>query len=170
MNDLVLFLDFDGVLHPDDVFLINGRPTLKAAGQLFMWVHYLEQVLDTFPNIAIVLSTSWVQWRSYRRTRNELPRGLRDRVIGATWHSRIDLLEWSTLTRYHEIRHYLASKPIAEWLALDDDDEGWPEFDRRRLIHTDPERGIGDENIRIQMQKLLTQTCVADETPQAGEI
>jgi len=165
MNDLVLFWTLTACCIPDDVFLINGRPTLKAAGQLFMWVHYLEELLDPSPSLSIVLSASWVRWRSYDRTRNELPRSLRDRIVGATWHSRIDPLEWSTLTRYQEIRHYLASKPIAEWLALDDDDEGWPEFDRRRLIHTDPERGNGDENIRVQMQKVISQTYVADEIP-----
>lgn len=29
---MVLFLDFDGVLHPDAVYLVGGRPTLRAEG------------------------------------------------------------------------------------------------------------------------------------------
>ncbi len=34
---MILFLDFDGVLHPDAALLVNGRPTLKADGELMMW-------------------------------------------------------------------------------------------------------------------------------------
>ena len=30
----ILFLDYDGVLHPDDVYLERGRPVLRATGQL----------------------------------------------------------------------------------------------------------------------------------------
>jgi hypothetical protein len=33
---MILFLDFDGVLHPVDAYLVNGRPTLKCNGALFM--------------------------------------------------------------------------------------------------------------------------------------
>lgn len=56
---MILFLDFDGVLHPDAAFLVKGRPTLKAEGQLFMWAPLLVDVLADFPEVQIVLSTSW---------------------------------------------------------------------------------------------------------------
>ena len=35
-KDSVLFLDFDGVLHPDAVFLTRQRPALRSEGELFM--------------------------------------------------------------------------------------------------------------------------------------
>ena len=34
----VLFLDFDGVLHPDEVYLTRRGPELRAPGELFMCV------------------------------------------------------------------------------------------------------------------------------------
>ena len=39
---MILFLDFDGVLHPDAAFLVNGRPTLKADGELMMCAPLLD--------------------------------------------------------------------------------------------------------------------------------
>ena len=47
----VLFLDFDGVLHPDAAFLIKGRPTLKTEGELFIWTPLLVDVLVDFPKV-----------------------------------------------------------------------------------------------------------------------
>lgn len=41
----VLFLDYDGVLHPDEVFLERGKPVLRARGELFMWTPLLEAAL-----------------------------------------------------------------------------------------------------------------------------
>lgn len=42
---MILFLDFDGVLHPDAAYLVRGRPVLRAAGELFMWAPLLAAVL-----------------------------------------------------------------------------------------------------------------------------
>jgi len=58
-NSHILFLDFDGVLHPDAVYMRRQRPILKAEGALFMWAPILVQILDDFPMVSLVLSTSW---------------------------------------------------------------------------------------------------------------
>ena len=42
---MILFLDFDGVLHPDAVYLERGRPVLRTDGELFMWSRHLVDVL-----------------------------------------------------------------------------------------------------------------------------
>lgn len=151
----LLFLDFDGVLHPDSVYLAQGRPTLRADGHLFMWVGILEKLLAPYPDIEIVLSTSWVRWRSYSRTRMVLPDGLRRRIVGATWHSRMDLQEWTEFTRYQQIRRYLRHRHNTPWLALDDDDEGWPDAERDHLICTEPDRGLSDLETQQQLQAAL---------------
>jgi hypothetical protein len=57
---MLLFLDFDGVLHPDAVYLRRGRAELGAEGQLFMWAHYLQAVVEE-ADVQIVLSTSWAR-------------------------------------------------------------------------------------------------------------
>lgn len=154
---MLLFLDFDGVLHSDEVYMVRGRPTLKAEGRLFMWAHILEQLLMPYTDIDIVLSTSWVRWRSYSRTRKTLPESLRKRIVGATWHSRMDPHEWAELTRYQQIRRYLGHRHHGEWLALDDDDEGWPDSERDRLICTDPESGLSDPATQRRLQIALAQ-------------
>ena len=84
---MILFFDFDGVLHPEAAFLVKGRPTLKAEGELFMWAPPLIKTLADFPEVQIVLSTSWARELSFNRARQCLPAELRRRVIGSTWHS-----------------------------------------------------------------------------------
>ncbi len=56
---MILFLDFDGVLHPDGVYLVKGRPVLRAEGALFMWAPLLADALKNYPAVQIVLSTGW---------------------------------------------------------------------------------------------------------------
>ena len=47
---MILFLDLDGVLHPDEAYLVHGRPVLRAEGELFMWAPLLIDVLADCPS------------------------------------------------------------------------------------------------------------------------
>ncbi len=49
---MVLFLDFDGVLHPDQAYLVKGRPVLRAEGALFMWAPLLVDALKNYPGVS----------------------------------------------------------------------------------------------------------------------
>lgn len=51
---MILFLDFDGVLHPENVFLRRRRPCLGAPGELFMWAPILTDLLESAPDVQIV--------------------------------------------------------------------------------------------------------------------
>ena len=86
---MILFLDFDGVLHPDEAYLVKGRPVLRAEGALFMWAPLLVGALKNYPGVQIVLSTSWARELRFTRARSFLPPELQQRVIGATWNSRM---------------------------------------------------------------------------------
>lgn len=150
---MILFLDFDGVLHPDSAYLVNGRPTLRGEGKLFMWAPLLVDVLTDFPNAQIVLSTSWARELSYGRARRWLPPALRRHVIGATWHSRMSLRHegfrnvatwWDGATRYEQIKRYASRAGRSDWLAIDDQPEGWAAEDLEKLVHTDGQRGLSD--------------------------
>lgn len=72
---MILFLDFDGVLHPDPCFdrarLFENAPRLQAA-------------LAPYPEVAIVLSTSWRLQRALAELTAPLPASLRERVLGVT--------------------------------------------------------------------------------------
>lgn len=152
---MILFLDFDGVLHPDAVYLQKGGPVLKTDGALFMWAEHLEEALDQRSDVEIILSTSWVRIRSFERARKALPSKLRALVTGATWHSQVDWTEWSEFTRYQQIRFYLRRRANVEWLAIDDDDEEWGDGDRHRLVLTHPDKGLGDPEAQAKLQWLL---------------
>lgn len=73
---MILFLDYDGVLHQDAVYRERGRPVLRDQGELFMWSGLLLDALASRPE---------VRGFGFSRARRYLPVALRSRVIGATW-------------------------------------------------------------------------------------
>lgn len=170
----ILMLDYDGVLHKDHVYYARGRIELRADGQLFEWAPELIKALAPFPAIKIVLSTSWVRHLGYTRARNHLPESLRERVIGATWHSGMGRHPdsprpvyptwWDQVYRYEQIQRYVRRARTTDWIAIDDDDLGWPESDRDKLVCTDPERGLSDRAAVERLEALLWQNnCEAAE-------
>lgn len=130
---MILFLDFDGVLHPDAAYLENRQPVLRAEGSLFMWAPLLVELLDELPHVRIVLSTSWARELGFDRARRWLPETLRKKVIGSTWHSamrrhpegmhRAYPTWWDTATRYEQIKRYVERAGLDHWVAVD---EGGP--------------------------------------------
>jgi len=120
----VIYLDFDGVLHPENVvFPPTKGPTLLAPPphRMFQHVALLEQELAPFPDIMLVLSTSWVVRRGYAKTAKKLPATLRARVIGATYHSRMDKQLFLSSPRGMQVSSDVLRRKPRDWLALDDD-------------------------------------------------
>ena len=161
----LVFLDFDGVCHFADVARINGEPEILEAGyRLFEWTQPLADILSDFQNVRIALSTSWVSILGFDRTKSYLPERIRQRVIGATFHSAyarefgITKRDWSALTRYQQVALYLARNQVDRWVALDDDDEGWPDSMRDDLIYCNPELGLSEPDVVEQLRKALAQS------------
>jgi hypothetical protein len=142
----ILFLDFDGVLHPDAAFKTRRGIELRGEGELFMWAPILEKLLSECPQTQIVLSTSWVRQLDFKRAKKRLSESVQDRVIGATYHSTMesgpDSTPWMRRTRWQQIAIYLARNKIQDWIAVDDDDAGWPDDQRHRLLRCDPQTGL----------------------------
>lgn len=156
----LLFLDFDGVLHPDAVFLSSRGVELRA-GALFMWAPLLVEALAPHQDVQIVLSTSWARNLGFHRARSVLPAELQSRVIGATWHSAMgkgwpDFIPWDTQTRWEQVEAYLSrlAEPV-RWLAIDDDGQWWPSAQRERLILTDPNHGLSDPVVAAELAHKL---------------
>lgn len=151
---MILFLDYDGVLHPDAVYLVGGKPVLRAEGELFMWAALLVDALAGSPEVQIVLSTSWSRELRFSRARDYLPSELAARVIGSTWHSAMATDDeyrplgrdtwWDRASRYQQIRRYVDRAELAEWIAIDDRPEGWSDHHLDRLIQTESARGLSD--------------------------
>lgn len=163
----VLYLDFDGVLHPDDAYVdVKGRVYLKGSGSLFMWADVLTQALAPYPDVRIVLSTSWVRVKSYSYARKKLPPALRQRVIGATWHSTLkrdpELTEWwKDLGRCRQVGMDADRRKPTAWAAIDDDHEDWVPAWRPHLVATHPYDGLSSAFAQRRLAQVLTELDAA---------
>jgi len=140
----VLYLDFDGVLHPEMVIRTRRHgPVLSGypGHALFENLEPLACALDAYPNLSIVLSTTWVQVYRYSHTRALVGR-LAPRVVGATFHTDMDRVLFGQMSRGCQIEADAGRRQPSSWLALDDDDEDWPGALRDNLVHTDKRWGI----------------------------
>ena len=159
---MILYLDFDGVLHNYEVYLDHrNRPYLRGMGELFEHNARLEQVLDPYPQVKIVLSTSWVRTKGFSHSCKRLPLSLRQRVVGATWHSRMqrddEWLDWwiHRSSRYEQILRDVTRRQPEDWMALDDDVRGWPAQATNHLIACDSELGLGGHAARLALEHRL---------------
>ena len=86
----ILYLDFDGVLHDEQVYFHPRRGIyMNTPGRaLFEWMPILDELLTPHPDVRIVLSTSWVRVRSFSFVKKHLSPSLQERVIGTTFHNR----------------------------------------------------------------------------------
>jgi hypothetical protein len=151
----VLFLDFDGVLHPEDVRRRAGKGPYIATPSghvLFEHAPLLAAVLRPYPDIRIVLSTSWVRWyRSVHRVARKLPPELKARVVGATYHQHMEEESPRGMQIWADV---LRRKPAA-WLALDDDYLHWPTWCREQLVRTDEVLGISAPQVLDELKAKL---------------
>ncbi|MFM0140400.1 HAD domain-containing protein [Caballeronia grimmiae] len=163
MGGKVLFLDFDGVLQPSEVYWFRGiGPRLMncPGHELFENCDLLERELSPYADVRIVLSTSWVvRYRgSVRRLASNLGPSLAKRVVGATFHSRMDTVEFREASRGQQIWADVVRRKPSSWLALDDDDHGWPSWCRSQLVLTDPLLGIASPTalaeLRLRLQEM----------------
>jgi hypothetical protein len=118
---VVLFTDFDGVVHP--------RPTAGRDAGLFCSIHLLEDVLRHVPNVQVVISSSWREHHPLEEMREYFAEDLRERIVGVTPMLRRELesIPESLLPypRHAECIAWLHREraPGTCWLALDDSPE-----------------------------------------------
>jgi len=162
-EQVILYLDFDGVLHDDGVYWSPNRGIYIKIGQLFEAADMLTEALRPVPLVRIVLSTSWVRAIGYSRTVKRLRRHvgneLADRVIGSTYHSR-ETPEWDHLSRYSQIDRDAQRRGLRRWAAIDNDSDGWPDAERERLVLTE-DRGMRAENaddLTNRLRKLTSES------------
>jgi hypothetical protein len=157
-GELVLYLDYDGVLHHENVLRHPRRGIYLGAPPeftLFQHAALLEALLQPYPAVRIVLSTSWVRVLGYSRTRKRLPSGLRERVIGATYHSRMNEQRFTQLPRGVQVLEDVARREPRDWLALDDDGSGWPSNQRHRLVLCDEKLGMSPAATAAKLKQSL---------------
>lgn len=160
-----VFNNLEYVFVDDPVSSLDENHLIELAVSLAR-LPYLISALEPHPDVSIVLSTSWARMRGFSRARDALPHPLRGKVIGSTWHSKMGRSEiggfrlvnnwWDAATRHQQIAAYIArAKSEMNWLALDDNDTGWSEEHRDRLVLTDSERGLSDPYVQAQLRTKL---------------
>lgn len=136
---IILFLDFDGVLHPLFNVGQDGRTATIYEGPFFVHAPRLAELLAPYlEQIEIVISSSWGRTRSLEQLKALLPPVIATRVTDTTWiESREADTRNALATRYRCIDQWLRVKRPGyegQWLALDDDYCDWPSDELHRLV------------------------------------
>lgn len=134
----LLFLDFDGVLHP-----VTSKPGETLP---FEWVPELAALLSEAPGVAIAVHSSWAERYSLDELTDFLgPLG--SRLIGGVDRG----------PKASSILAFLRSRPeVEDWLVIDDEEGEIPADLRARLVICDGTRGISDPAIQDQIRRWLT--------------
>ena len=134
---MILFLDFDGVLHHENVSLKKchtvARRHLKESDRrfltrdgklvkgknLFEHADRLAEIREPFPDVRIVISSTWREHFRPEALLRFLPPALADRVIG---HTPFCSRHSEDGTRLSEVLAYMDGNGHAGelWVALDD--------------------------------------------------
>lgn len=164
--DVVLYLDLDGVVHHEKVLWhprkgIYMSPDEAAGHSLFEWIPILESVLEPYPAVALVLSSTWCIRPGYGATLKRLPASLRARFIGGTYHRRVhgvdpwNLTMFRTTPRGAQVQEDAQRRKPRQWIALDDDLEGWPDSCRQNLVACDGSTGLSNPVVQYKLKDKL---------------
>ena len=155
---LVLYLDYDGVLHHENV---RWHPRIGAylsapdGYVLFQHAELLERLLTPYPDVQIVLSTSWVRRYGCTKAAKNLRPALRSRVIGATFHSRMDEQQFAEAPRGMQVWSDVLRRKPRDWLALDDDWLHWPKWCLDKYVRTHEHEGISEPAVLQELKAKL---------------
>ncbi len=111
---MILFLDFDGVLHPDP----------PQPDQRFRSIPRLVSILRDHPEVEIVISSLWREQLSLDQLREFFPAHIAARIIGTTPVTpKVD--GYSPARREGEILDWREAegRTAEPWIAIDD--QGW---------------------------------------------
>lgn len=131
---MILFLDFDGVLHPE--YEREPIPPDRA----FCHLPRFETIMRDFPSVEIVISSMWRHQFSLENLRSRFSPDIGNRITGTT------LLRSVRTSREEEIVEWLAAQNRTgeRWVALDD--ATWQfNHHRDRLVECTWYLGLDDE-------------------------
>ena len=166
----VLYLGVSGVLHPSmSIYeLLRGRTFLDDGHELFECVPFLEALLEDWPSIEIVLTSTRPWKHGLPAVLSELGPSLAARVIGFTFddlttkarfgeHQRhVTEMDYWRLGKARIVdmhRHWL--RP-AHWVAVDDEHYGWSDDELVcQVVVTPPLEGLGNLEARTKLRGLL---------------
>lgn len=131
MKPKYLYLDFDGVLHPNFV----------ESGRAFCHMPLLEEVLNG-TDVRVVVSSSWRFHETQAYITGLFPLSIRGLLCGFTGQAHVG--RWA---RWHEIGQHVSSHGVSDWRALDDAAFEFPP-DCPNLIRCDGRLGLQATELR----------------------
>jgi hypothetical protein len=157
-----LFVDYDGTLHRGHALLdAGGVISLDSGHPMFEYAPLLAEMLEPYPLVQIVLTTSWLETLSLEQVVSYLPPALARRVVGTTQGIKPRfsyLLDGSART--YVIRSYVFEKRLKNWLAIDDEAyEARLSTDfldlSKHLVLLDSKRALGDSEAERRVRDWL---------------
>jgi hypothetical protein len=154
---MILFLDFDGVLHPETLSDKN----------YFSNVDLFEKTIANQPELKIVISSTWRLKHDLAEMQNYFSKETASRIIDITPEfSKIikcpdDLVAYS---RHAEINEWLRinSKPWEKWIAIDDRPYLFKPF-IKNLVICDRLIGFDLKAQKTLLNKISSATIVVNE-------
>jgi hypothetical protein len=147
----MLFLDFDGVTHPEPC----------RSEEEFCTLHMIEGVLREFPAVEVVISSSWREHYDLDALRAMFSFDMGARVVDVTPVMRNPTDQWLPGVspgheRECEIQAWMkANRPWGTpWLAIDDRPQ-WFTPECRNLLVTERKRGFRFEQIDELREMIL---------------
>jgi len=131
MSNKVLFLDFDGVLHPTT----HGTVLLSQ-------LPLLESTLESC-DYTMVISSSWRFHMEMENLKKHFSSSVRNKIMGATGDAYI-----GAYARFHEINAYVLQHGIKDWRALDDSYWEFPQG-CGHLIRCNPNSGLTQREVKV---------------------
>jgi len=133
----VIFLDFDGVLHP------AGGPA--GTSLPFEWIGVLATLLDPFVDVRLVVHSSWREHLPAQELR-DLLEPVADRLWGAV----------DTGPKAAAIERFLDEHPeIVDALVLDDQLDEFPAGFRAALLACEPRTGLSSQDVQRRLKGWL---------------
>lgn len=141
----VLFIDFDGVLHPSVLSRFDGPPAPHIGTELFGWLPALAGALRSHPDVAVVVHSIW-RYTHDLDGLHDLLGALGNRVIGTTPRG----------APLESVLGWLDMNPrFASYRILGADPTDFPIPLPSELILCDPRAGVSAPAVLAAIRQLL---------------
>ncbi len=152
-----IFLDIDGVLVPEKQFdnYLSTEDILKFNPTC---LNEFENVLRCYPEVRVVISSSWREVFSFEVVRPLFSPDIAERVVGFTPFLDSKIIHQFQYLRHQEVLEYLRQNNASAipWVAIDDIPEHYPPD--VRIVVTDAYTGF-DQCAALALELYLGSAC-----------